>query len=160
MLTFEKKLGRYFKLGEMLQWREDNTPTDEQLVNMTQLCCCCLDVIRSRFFKEYGYMEISSGFRNNFYNSKAGSKPTSQHLKGEAADFNFSNCKSKESLKKIFDWIREYGTYDQLIYEVKNVIRDGKTIEIFWIHISYKIEKNRNQPLTFIHNNMEIVSIK
>lgn len=152
MLSFEKKLGKYFKLGEMLQWREDNIPEDNQLVNMAQLCCCLLDSIRDRFFKEYGYMEISSGYRNKKYNQLAGGADDSQHQKGEAADINFSKCKTKEQLKLIFDWIKEYCKYDQLIYEVKTVNRNGADIEIFWIHVSYKIAGNRQQALTFIHN--------
>lgn len=67
-MNFDKKLGKFFKFGELIRYRADNIPTNEELINLTQLCICVLDKIREKF----GAVIITSGYRYvyifwNFY---------------------------------------------------------------------------------------------
>ena len=63
----------------------DNTPkNDEIIVNLTNLCCNILQPVRTHFGR---VVTINSGYRGPELNKAIGSKSTSQHCKGEAADF-------------------------------------------------------------------------
>lgn len=81
---------------------------------------------------------IGSGYRCLSLNSYIGSKATSQHPKGEAADFDdwIDN-------RELFDLIIEMDLpYDQLIWEFGNDKRPA------WIHCSHRRSKrNRKQLL-------------
>lgn len=76
---------------------------------------------------------MNSGYRCPQLNRMVGGKPTSQHLKGEAADITAG---SKEENRKLFAYIRANLTFDQLIDE-KN---------FSWVHVSFKRNgENRKQ---------------
>ena len=68
-----------------------------------------------------------------------GSKDTSQHIKGEAVDFEVPGITNLE----IFYWIKDNLDFDQLILEYykKDVPNSG------WVHASYKKLGNRNQAI-------------
>lgn len=136
MINFKTKLGKYFTLGEMIRHREDNTPDDLQLINLTQLCCKVLDPIR----EEFGQTIITSGYRNPHYNKSVGGSNNSQHTKGQAADFIIHN----KNMKDVYKWIMDNLEYDQVIFE--------KVGDKIWIHISYNIINNRKQSLIFLDN--------
>lgn len=74
---------------------------------------------------------VTSGYRCGELNRAVGGSPTSQHMKGEAADLV---CKDN---KRLFDLIRDRLEFDQLIWE-----NGGQ-----WVHVSYSREKNRKQIL-------------
>jgi hypothetical protein len=84
-----------------------------------------------------GPIVILSGYRSLMVNTLLGSKSTSQHIKGLAADFV---CPTFGTPKDIVDKIISSDIqYDQLIWEFSN-----------WVHISFSEEgyKPRKQVLT------------
>ena len=77
---------------------------------------------------------ISSGYRPEWLNTKIGGSKTSQHMKGQAADFIVVGMPIPEACHKILDSDIEY---DQLICEFDK-----------WIHISFCPGGLRNEVLT------------
>ena len=78
-------------------------------------------------------IHISSGYRNPIVNNMIGSKPTSQHLLGQAVDFT---CPAFGTPAKIMRIIANSGIeYDQCILEFD-----------VWVHISFT-DKPRKQAL-------------
>lgn len=117
-----------------------NTPSVEELVNLTNLINCLLDKVRDRFGKP---IYISSGFRCTALNSAVGGVKGSQHQKGQAADIITSHTRvDLAGQKELFKLIYNSGIeYDQLIWEKGN--DEGPA----WIHISYNVKSNRRQAL-------------
>jgi zinc D-Ala-D-Ala carboxypeptidase len=68
-----------------------------------------------------------------------GSKPTSQHSEGKAADIEVVGVDNKE----LAEWIRDNLEFDQLILEF---YRDGEP-DSGWIHVSWNSDNNRSQTL-------------
>ena len=85
----------------------DNTPSPEHQGNLQSLCMHVLQPIRDHFSK---VVSISSGYRSPELCTAIGSKITSQHAKGEAADFEiFGICNKAEKLYRPtiagrYDW--------------------------------------------------------
>ena len=137
------KLSEYFSLEEMTKSQTavrmgiDNAPDDEQMQCLTDLCRNVLDHVRS----EFGPLTPSSGFRSAALCEAIGSKPTSQHAKGEAADFEVMGGDNQEVAK----WIIDNLEFDQLILEY---YKEGEP-NSGWVHCSYKAEGNRNEVLKF-----------
>lgn len=110
----------------------DNTPDKETTDKLHLLITECLNPIR----EACGFpITVTSGFRCARLNAKVGGKPTSQHLKGEAADLV---GKSDAQTRKIFETAKTLGRFDQLLYERNSAGR-------IWVHISYKKSGNRKQ---------------
>ena len=84
-------------------------------------------------------MTISSGYRSPELCTAIGSKITSQHAKGEAADFEIFGVSNKE----LADYINENLDYDQLILEYWKESDPNSG----WVHCSYSEGNNRNQYL-------------
>jgi zinc D-Ala-D-Ala carboxypeptidase len=135
MIDFNKKLGKYFTLGELIKYDPTNTLNESQLINLTQLSCNVLDLIREQF----GVIIVTSGYRNYKYNKRVGGAEDSQHVKGQASDI-ISNT---VDIFEIYKWCIDNVCYDQIIYEEHN---DKK-----WIHVSYRIDGNRREALTYIN---------
>lgn len=109
----------------------NNTPDTKSLDNMLELIVNCLQPIREKLGKP---MIITSGYRNSQVNKLVGGAATSQHTKGQAADFTVSGM----TPAKVVEFIKNSGVeYDQLINEYNQ-----------WTHISYNKGNNRNQILT------------
>ena len=105
-----------FSLEEMIQSQTalrnnlDNTPNESQIENLKGLCENILQPLRDYYQSP---IKVTSGFRSEKLATLIGSKPTSQHCKGEAADFEIPGYDNKEGashIKNNFD-------YDQLILE-------------------------------------------
>ena len=107
----------------------DNTIDDTDI--MANICNCLghADNIREIFGHP---IYITSGYRCPELNKVIGGKPNSQHLRGEALDIT---SKSKEGNKKIFEIIKKYGVYDQLIDEHN----------LSWVHVSWKQDASQNR---------------
>tara|TARA_Y100001963_G_C6427221_1_gene285389 strand:- start:155 stop:454 length:300 start_codon:yes stop_codon:yes gene_type:complete len=84
-------------------------------------------------------VSVSSGYRSKALCEAIGSKSTSQHAKGEAADFEIFGISNKE----LADWIHFNVNYDQLILEYWKESDPNSG----WVHCSYTEGNNRRQYL-------------
>jgi zinc D-Ala-D-Ala carboxypeptidase len=114
----------------------DNTPSPTHQDNLKLLCMHVLQPVRSHFNR---VVSVSSGYRSEELCFAIGSKITSQHAKGQAADFEIYGLPNKE----LADWINETLNYDQLILEYWKEEDPNSG----WVHCSYKSEGNRKQYL-------------
>ena len=109
-----------------------NQPNKQETTALIKLCGKVLQPARDLYG---GAIYVNSGYRSLAVNKAVGGARTSQHMRGEAADITVH---SKEGNKKLFEFIRDNLSFDQLIDE-----RDFS-----WIHVSYRSEQeNRNQIL-------------
>jgi len=110
------KLSENFSLEELTKSQTatrkgiDNTPSPEHQDNLKMLCTHVLQPIRNHFGQ---VVTISSGYRSPELCIAIGSKTTSQHAKGQAADFEIFGVSNKE----LADYINQNIRYDQLILE-------------------------------------------
>ena len=136
------KLSENFSLKELTasQTAErkgiDNDPSPEHQENLKLLCTHILQPVRDRFER---VVSVSSGYRSPALCEAIGSKITSQHAKGQAADFEIYGLSNQE----LAIWIHENLNYDQLILEYwkKEDPNAG------WVHCSYDVNVNRKQYL-------------
>ena len=141
------KLSNNFSLNELTRSQTaerkgiDNTPSAEHQENLKSLCTHVLQRVRDHFGK---VVTVSSGYRSPELCIAIGSKTTSQHAKGEAADFEIFGVSNKE----LADWIHNNINYDQLILEFWSPEDPNKG----WIHCSYSRENNRKQYLRAYKN--------
>jgi len=136
------KLSNNFSLQELTKSQTaerkgiDNTPSEEHQENLKSLCMNVLQPIRDHFGK---VVTVSSGYRSPELCTAIGSKTTSQHAKGEAADFEIFGVSNKE----LADWIHNNINYDQLILEYWNESDPNSG----WVHCSFSQGDNRKQYL-------------
>ena len=114
----------------------DNTPSTEHQENLKRLCESILQRVRDHFNR---VVSVSSGYRSPELCTAIGSKITSQHAKGEAADFEIFGLSNKE----LADYINENLDYDQLILEYWKESDPNSG----WVHCSYSQNHNRKQYL-------------
>ena len=114
----------------------DNTPSPTHQATLQSLCTHVLQPIRDHFSR---VVTISSGYRSPELCTAIGSKITSQHAKGEAADFEIFGVSNKE----VADYIHYNVNYDQLILEYWNESDPNSG----WVHCSYSEGNNRRQYL-------------
>ena len=115
----------------------DNTPSTEHQENLKRLCESILQRVRDHFGR---VVSVSSGYRSEELCLAIGSKTTSQHAKGEAADFEIFGVSNKE----LADWIDENLDYDQLILEYWKGEDEPNS---GWVHCSFNTQGNRKQYL-------------
>ena len=134
-----------FSLEEMIQSQTalrnnlDNTPNESQIENLKGLCENILQPFRDYYQSP---IKVTSGFRSEKLATLIGSKPTSQHCKGEAADFEIAGVPNI----KVAYWISNNCDFDQLILEYYK--KDDPAAG--WIHCSYNEKgNNRKQILTY-----------
>lgn len=89
--------------------------------------------------KIYPDMFVTSAFRLPSNNA------TSQHARGQAVDIQFKGV-SKEEYYNIAVKLAKVIKYDQLLLEYCNYTRNP------WIHISFSVETNRTQIMTFFNH--------
>ena len=136
------KLSENFSLQELTKSQTaerkgiDNTPSPTHQANLKSLCASILQPVRDHFGR---VVTISSGYRSPELCVAIGSKTTSQHAKGEAADFEIFGVSNKE----LADYINEHLDYDQLILEYwkESDPNSGSG------HCSYSEGNNRKQYL-------------
>ena len=124
----------------------DNKPNDETVENLKILCENILEPIRSHFKAP---VIVSSGYRSEAVCLAVGSSSKSQHIKGQAVDFEIFGIPNKD----VTDWIVQNLDYDQCILEfwTPNDPNSG------WIHCSYNDSGNRKQYLNAQKLNGRIV---
>jgi len=125
----------------------DNTPNEEQIEFMRELCGVVLQPLRD----ELGPIIISSGLRVPALNKAIGGSSTSQHcaLRGAAADIDMD-----EKNTEVFNYIKDNLVFDQLIWE----FGDDKCPD--WVHVSYHYGHNRSQILKAVKKNGKTAYIK
>lgn len=114
----------------------DNTPTNEVLINLQNVCQFILEPVRNHFDKP---ITITSGYRSPELCKAIGSSATSQHTKGESVDFEILGIANKE----VSDWIVNHLDYDQCILEFWKPEEPNSG----WVHCSYRSSGNRKQYL-------------
>ena len=145
-------LSKSFTLNELTKSQEairlgiNNTPNEEQIQNLKILCENILQPLRDY----YGMpVSISSGYRSIELCKAIGSSATSQHTKGQAADFEIFGLANKE----VADFVIQNLEYDQCILEFWNENEPNSG----WVHCSYSINGNRKQYLKAEKVNGKIV---
>lgn len=110
-----------------------NMPNNPEVFdNMLLLITECLQQLREYIQKP---MIITSGYRSQLLNQQIGGVDTSQHCKGQAADFIVKGM----SIEQIILAVKRSGIeFDQCINEYNQ-----------WVHISYNKGKNRKQTLKY-----------
>ena len=146
------KLSDNFTLDELTKSQEatrlgiDNTPSEEHILNLKILCENILQPIRDF----YGMpVSVSSGYRSPELCEAIGSSRTSQHARGEAADFEIFGVANKD----LSDWIVSNLEYDQCILEFWNINEPNSG----WVHCSFSTKYNRKQYLKAEKVNGKIV---
>lgn len=137
------KLTEHFTLEEMTtsptakKLGLPNTPTTEHIENMRYCCEKILEPVRAHFGKA---VTINSSYRSPAVNKAVGGSTTSQHVNGQAIDFEIQGI----SNKVVADWVADNLEFDQVILEfyVEGDKNSG------WVHASIKKEGgNRKQKL-------------
>jgi len=137
------KLTENFSLNELTKSQTaerkgiDNTPSAEHQENLKSLCEMILQPIRDHFGQ---VVSVSSGYRSPELCTAIGSKITSQHAKGQAADFEIFGVSNKE----LADYIDQNLDYDQLILEYWKGEDEPNS---GWVHCSFNTQGNRKQYL-------------
>ena len=124
------RLSEHFTLEEMTRSQMakrhglDNTPNDMQLETLKTFAKG-MELVRTKL--DSLPIIIRSGFRCEALNDLLGSKRTSQHIRGLAADWT---CDRYAHVARVFEVIAESSIpFDQLILEYDS-----------WIHISFPLE--------------------
>ena len=143
------QLSKNFSLTELTKSQTatrkgiDNAPGPEHQENLKRLCESILQRVRDHFNR---VVSVSSGYRSAELCTAIGSKITSQHAKGEAADFEIFGISNKE----LADWINENLYYDQLILEYWKESDPNSG----WVHCSFSLNGNRKQYLKAYKENV------
>lgn len=115
----------------------ENEAQREVIRNLERLCRELLEPVREAFAMPFS---PTSGYRSPALNTAIGSKSTSQHILGEAVDFELPGVPNFELAR----WIRDNLRYDQLILEFYRPDRPASG----WVHVSLKRAGNRRRALT------------
>ena len=136
---------KYFTIKELtksttaIKRHIDNSPSKEIERSLTALVEKVLDPLREAYGKP---IIVTSGYRCPRLNAIVGSTPSSQHVKGEAADIK-SVQDTPEENKKLFDLIMKLKLpFDQLINEHN----------YDWVHVSFGA-RHRRQKLRAVTKN-------
>tara|TARA_R110000824_G_scaffold124561_1_gene283161 strand:- start:326 stop:805 length:480 start_codon:yes stop_codon:yes gene_type:complete len=137
------QLSKHFKLHE---FEKSSTATrlgiknkagSGEIKNLTDLCYGVLEPVKAKFDKP---VIITSGYRTEELCEILKSSKTSQHTKGQAADFEIAGVSNLE----VALWIQNHANFDQLILEYWTGEANSG-----WIHCSFNQDSNRKQVLTF-----------
>jgi len=123
----------------------DNTPNAEQIDCLRRTAEQILQPVRDHFGVPFS---PSSWFRSEALCLQIGSKTTSQHAKGQAADFEVPGIANAE----LAAWIVASLDFDQLILE----FWDAADPAAGWVHCSYVGPgENRKQVLRYDGNSYQ-----
>jgi putative chitinase len=126
------QLTEHFTLAEMIvsptakRLGIPNTPTAEHIENMRYCCEKILEPVRAKF----GPVTINSSYRAPLVNKAVGGSATSQHVNGQAIDFEVKGVDNK----KVADWVADNLEFDQVILEFYSAGDKNSG----WVHASIK----------------------
>ena len=115
----------------------DNTPTAEIIDRMKAVCEAILEPVREHFKRP---VVVNSFYRSPLLNKAVGSKSTSQHVTGEAVDFEVPGVPNAE----VAEWVNANLTADQICLEYYTPGEPSSG----WVHVSYKETGCRQECLT------------
>lgn len=130
---------KYFTIDELLRsdtadrLRIDNRCTPEQEERLKELVDNVLDPLREAYGKP---IRVNSGYRCPQLNKAVKGSPTSDHMKGMAADITAGSIKENKRLFELIQWLDL--PFKQLI--------DEKGFS--WVHVSYDKENLKHQVLS------------
>lgn len=114
-----------------------NKPTPQHIENMRYCCEKILEPVRAHFGKP---VQINSSYRAPAVNKAVGGSATSQHVNGQAIDFEVPGVDNKV----VADWVADNLEFDQVILEFYTSGDKNSG----WVHASIKKEGgNRKQRL-------------
>ncbi len=136
------QLSEHFHLSEFTNSQTasrlmlNNMPDENEIKALRLLCENVLEPVRVHYALP---VRISSGFRSKAVNRAIRGSRTSQHCKGEAADFEIPGISNVDVCR----WMEANINYDQLILEfyTPGIADSG------WVHVSYR-HSYRNMELT------------
>ena len=126
------QLTEHFTLAEMIvsptakRLGIPNTPTAEHIENMRYCCEKILEPVRAKF----GPVTVNSSYRAPLVNKAVGGSKTSQHVNGQAIDFEVQGV----SNKVVADWVADNLEFDQVILEFYTAGDKNSG----WVHASIK----------------------
>ena len=139
------KLSEHLDLSEVIRSESakrngiSNMPTEAHIANFKLLAEKVFEPIRLNFRCP---IIISSAYRSVELNRAVKGSATSQHCTGEAIDIDMDGTPHAVTNKMVFNYIKEYLEFDQLIYEF------GTDENPDWVHVSYESSgKQRKQVL-------------
>lgn len=127
------QLTEHFTLAEMTvsptakRLGLSNQPTAEHIENMRYCCEKILEPVRAHFGKP---VQINSSYRSPLVNKAVGGSKTSQHVNGQAIDFEIPGIDNKV----VADWIGDNLEFDQVILEFYTAGDKNSG----WVHASIK----------------------
>ena len=133
-------LSEHFTLAEMTRSAAatrkgiPNVAPDAIVAKLRGVCEHILEPVRAHYGRP---VTVLSGYRAPAVNKAVGGAASSQHLKGEAADFIVNGVSNIEVCR----WMQANMNYDQLIYEFG---------EAGWIHCSWREGVLRNQEISAV----------
>lgn len=132
------QISEHFSLAELTRTSQPfpNVPNAGEIAALTTLARMVLEPIRAKF----GPVRVNSAFRSAKVNAAVGSKPTSQHRLGEAADIEVDGLSNADLAR----WIRDNLAFDQLILENYRPGVAGSG----WVHVSYRAGRLRRKVNT------------
>ena len=150
IINQDMRLSEHFTLKEMLVSSKAANHKPEPIPNIPLKChLTALQNLVDRTLEPLRQhlglpIQVNSGYRCEMVNKLVGGVPTSQHLKGEAADITIPRCSrpfahasDEQAARLIYSYAKEYAEFDQLILE-----HSGTS---WWVHISCKIDYQRNR---------------
>ena len=136
-------LSQYTKSDKAVRLGINNNPSVQVVNNLKKVHKNCIKIAWEQIAEPKNLqLIITSGYRSAKLNKIIGSKPSSQHIRGQAVDFEILGISNFKLWYKLINIIP---SYDQLILEFHN----KKKFQSGWVHISYVGKrKNRMQHFT------------
>lgn len=136
-LTWNFTLHELTRSAEAVRFGIDNTAPPEVVRALRFTALAVLEPVRQK----WGLVRVSSGYRSPALNKRIKGSPKSQHMAGQAVDFEVPGTPNKT----VAAWIRDHLNFDQLILEFWSADDPASG----WIHCSYVGSKiNRKSVLT------------
>jgi hypothetical protein len=134
MLSDHFSLEELTKSSTALRKGINNDPDSTARENLIELCWEVLEPVREHYDIPFA---PNSGFRCLELNREIGSSDRSQHVTGNAVDFEVPGVDNKE----VALWVKENCDFDQLILEF---YKEGEPAS-GWVHCSYDYNKKHRQ---------------
>ena len=141
----ELSLSTHFTLTELTRSATaqrlgmDNTPDAQTLNNLRALATNVLEPLRQLYGSP---IRVTSGYRSPDLNAVVGGAPSSQHMRGQAADITAGTPEENRRLLGLLLANPDTIPFDQVIAERCDRLGNPK-----WLHVSFSLARVRNQFL-------------